>query len=147
MRKSLLILAVSGLGLFAAATAFAADSGTADEAKALLAKAADAIKADKTGAVAKFNDANGGFMNKDLYVFCFDKTGVEIAGPKKGVNFKEVKDSAGKAFTAEMLEKAKDGEVSTVEYMFPKPGATDPSPKESFYEGFGDMICGVGYYK
>jgi signal transduction histidine kinase len=147
MRKLPLILSVLGLALFAAPAVYAADSGTADEAKALLAKAVDAVKADKAGALAKFDDPNGGFKVKDLYVFCFDKTGMDVAGPLKGKNFHDLKDSTGKAFGAEMVAGAKDGVVGTIDYMFPKPGATDPSPKETFYEGIGDIACGVGYYK
>src|SRR5208282_3997056 len=54
---------------------------------------------------------------------------------------------AGKAFGQEMLDKAKDGEVVTVDYMFPRPNTTTPVAKESFVEGIGDIACGVGYYK
>jgi hypothetical protein len=31
--------------------------------------------------------------------------------------------------------------------MFPKPGATEPSPKTSFVTKVGDLGSGVGYYK
>jgi hypothetical protein len=149
MPKSLLTSTVLGLVIFAAVTAFAADeSGTADEAKALLAKAVTAVKADKAGALAKFDDANGGFKEKDLYVFCFDRTtGIASAGPVKGNDVRPLRDPAGNAFGQEMFDKAKDGEVVSVDYMFPKPGTADPVAKKSFVEGIGDTVCGVGYYK
>jgi hypothetical protein len=31
--------------------------------------------------------------------------------------------------------------------MFPKPSATEPSPKTSFVTKVGDLGCGVGYRK
>jgi hypothetical protein len=34
-----------------------------------------------------------------------------------------------------------------VDYNFPKPGTTDPAPKESFVIKVGNQGCGVGYYK
>jgi hypothetical protein len=68
--KALLpVLAVIGALSFTSA-ASAQQSGTADQAKALLAKAAAAVKADEAGALARFDDPNGGFKDRDLYVFC-----------------------------------------------------------------------------
>jgi signal transduction histidine kinase len=126
----------------------AQQSGTATEAKALLGKAVAAVKADQAAALAKFDDPTGGFKDRDLYVFCGDlKTGKSLNGPLKGTDLKTVKDPTGKAFGQEMLDKAKDGEVTTVDYMFPKPGTTTPAAKEAFIEGIGTIYCGVGYYK
>ncbi len=39
------------------------------------------------------------------------------------------------------------GSIVTVDYSFPKPGTTDPVPKQSFLTRVGDQGCGVGYYK
>ena len=44
--------------------------GTADEAKAMLTKAVAAVKADKAKALDMFNKGEGGFIDRDLYVFC-----------------------------------------------------------------------------
>jgi hypothetical protein len=42
----------------------------------------------------------------------------------------------------------KQGQITEVSYMFPKPGADKtPVPKVSFVTGVGDVGCGVGYYK
>jgi signal transduction histidine kinase len=140
-------IALAGVFSFGG-VASAQQSGTAADAQALLQKAAAAVKADKTGALAKFDDPNGGFKDRDLYVFCFDsKSGLNLSGPLKGKDMKAVKDSTGKAFGQEIVEKAKDGSVVTVDYMFPRPNTTDPVAKESFIEGLGDIACGVGYYK
>ena len=42
---------------------------------------------------------------------------------------------------------AKEGTVTTVDYDFPKPGTTQPVPKESYVTRVGNEGCGVGYYK
>ena len=44
--------------------------GTAAEAKAMLVKAVAAVKADKAKALDEFNKGEGGFLDRDLYVFC-----------------------------------------------------------------------------
>lgn len=46
------------------------DYGTAEEAKAMLAKAVKAVQKDKETALKNFNQGNKGFKQKDLYVFC-----------------------------------------------------------------------------
>jgi hypothetical protein len=138
---------VGGLSFGSAATA--QQSATADDAKALLAKAAAAVKANEAGALARFDDPNGGFKDRDLYVFCFDRrSGIVLAGAPaaKGRDVRTLKDPTGKAFGQEMFANVKDGEVIFVDYLFPKPSSTVPVAKESFIEGLGDVACGVGYY-
>lgn len=44
--------------------------GTAAEAKAMLMKAIAAVKADEAKALAMVNRGEGGFRDRDLYVFC-----------------------------------------------------------------------------
>jgi hypothetical protein len=44
--------------------------GTAAEAKAMLERAVIELKTDEVAALAKFNNANGGFRGRDLYVYC-----------------------------------------------------------------------------
>ena len=46
--------------------------GNADEAKAMLAKAVAAMKADTPKALDMFNRGEGGFLDRDLYPFCFN---------------------------------------------------------------------------
>ena len=48
----------------------AAQYGTADEAKAMLESAVAAVKEDKAKALDMFNKGEGGFKDRDLYVFC-----------------------------------------------------------------------------
>ena len=150
-RRNLLISLATLVGaLVFGMAASAQQSGTAEEAKALLARAATAVKADKASALARFDDPRGGFKDRDLYVFCFDrKYGTILAGhPRtKGKDIRTLMDPSGKSFGQEMFANVNDGRVITVDYMFPKPNLDVPVDKESFVEGLGDVACGVGYYK
>jgi hypothetical protein len=71
MTRAFMIAAASAAVLTLSPTAFAQQKGgTADEAKAMLVKAVAAVKADKTKALDMFNKGEGGFLDRDLYVFC-----------------------------------------------------------------------------
>lgn len=126
--------------------------GTAAEAKAMLEKAVVAVKADKAKALAMFNNGEGGFKDRDLYPFCFDSgDGTVAATPAKnliGTDVRNLKDKTGKAFGEELYRAAKEGTLTEVSYMFPRPGSdTTPVEKMSFVTKVGDLGCGVGYYK
>src|SRR6201997_229654 len=73
MMRALMIAAASAAVLALSPTAFAQQTGgTADEAKAMLMKAVAAVKADKAKALNMFNKGEGGFLDRDLYPFCFN---------------------------------------------------------------------------
>ena len=142
------------IGAFAIGTLFvstvASAQGTAAEAKAMLDKAVAAVKADKAKAIASFNDGTDGFKDRDLYPFCFNiSDGMTQAAPPsvRGKDVRTLKDATGKTFGEDLYKAVQDGKVNEVSYMFPKPGATEPSPKISFVTKVGDLGCGVGYYK
>jgi len=149
-RTKRLLIAVGLVGALSVGNvAGAQQSGTAGEAKALLARAATAVKSDKASALAKFDAPDGGFKNRDLYVFCFDRNaGTVLAGQpmSRGKDVRTIMDSTGKLFGEEMFANVKDGDIIIVDYMFPKPNSTVPVAKQSFVEGLGDIACGVGYY-
>ena len=58
------------LVLSTTASVWAADFGTAEEAKAMLERAVAAVKEDKAKALDMFNNGEGGFKDRDLYVWC-----------------------------------------------------------------------------
>jgi hypothetical protein len=132
------------------AFASAQQFGTAAEARAMLDKAVTELKAGEAAALAKFNDKAGGFRDRDLYVFCYNMTdGKFTAHPNPAlmgtdVRALKVKDDP---LGQRIFDSIKEGTVSTVDYNFPKPGTTDPAPKESFVIKVGIQGCGVGYYK
>ena len=127
---------------------FASEFGTANEAKAMLEKAVAAIKADKAKALTEFTKGEGGFKDRDLYPFCGGPDGNFTAHPKLvGKSLKELKDKAGKPLGQEIYATAKEGKISEVAYMWPRPGTENPVPKVSFVTKVGDQVCAVGYYK
>ena len=60
----------------------AADFGTPEEAKAMLERAVTAVKEDKAKALDMFNKGEGGFKDRDLYVWCANASdGIITATP------------------------------------------------------------------
>ena len=148
MLRKLMVGTLAGAAMVVSTSAFA--QGTAAEAKAMLDKAVAAVKADKAKAIASFNNGTDGFKDRDLYPFCFNiSDGITQAAPPsvRGKDVRTLKDASGKAFGEDVYKAAQDGKITEVSYMFPKPGATEPSPKVSFVTKVGDLGCGVGYYK
>jgi hypothetical protein len=81
MFRKLMIGAVSALTLSAAS--FAQQGGTPQEARAMLDKAITALKADQAVALATFLKGEGGFLDRDLYPFCFrNADGKLLVSPK-----------------------------------------------------------------
>jgi hypothetical protein len=158
MIRALMIAAASAAVLVLSPIAFAQQTGgTADEAKAMLMKAVAAVKADKAKALDMFNKGEGGFLDRDLYVFCenvSDGKAVATGNPNRkqilGVDVRTLKDSTGKPYGAELYAayQKPEGEITEVSYVLPRPGANKtPVPKASLATRVGDLGCGVGYYK
>jgi signal transduction histidine kinase len=126
-----------------------AQQGTADQARAMLDKAVAAVKADKTKALDMFNKGEGGFKDRDLYVFCANASdGVLTAHPTlKGKQLNDIKDEKAFEFGKQIVQTATEGKVSEVTYVWPRPGSDKSVDKVSFVTKAGDQICAVGYYK
>ena len=88
--SKLAILAAAGAILAPSPIALAEPSGgIAEEAEAMLMRAAAAVKADKAKALDLFNKREGGFLDRDLYVFCVkfaDGKEVAIGNPNTRKN-------------------------------------------------------------
>ena len=158
MLRTSIIAAVSAAVLMVSPAAFAQQTGgTAEEAKAMLVKAVAAVKEDKSKALDMFNKGEGGFLDRDLYVFCInvsDGITVAMGNPNEkqliGQDGRARKDSTGKAYGLELYAAGQkpEGQITEVNYMREKPGPNKtPVPKVSFVERAGDIFCGVGYYK
>jgi hypothetical protein len=142
-------LLCSGFGL--SDVAVAQQTGTAAEAKAMLQKAITELKVNPATALGKFNQADGGFRDRDLYVFCFEmgsgKFTAHVNPALLGKDARALKEKDGSPLGQKLYDAAKEGTVTTIDYNFPKPGGTDPLPKEAYVTRVGDQGCGVGYYK
>ena len=151
MLRNVQFAIVASLAMTLFRPGFAEAQGTAAEAKAMLEKAVAAVKADKAKAIEMFNKGEGGFKDRDLYPFCFQVSdGKTLAAPERvrGQDVRTLKDATGKAYGEDIFKAAtQEGKINEVSYQFPKPGASNPSPKTSFITKVGELGCGVGYYQ
>lgn len=123
--------------------------GTEAEAKAMLEKAVAAVKQDKETALEMFNKGEGGFKDRDLYVWCANASdGVLTAHPYlKGEHLQDIKGKKGYPLGKEVMENATDGQIKEVTYWWPRPGTEKPLEKTTFYTQVAQQNCGVGFYK
>ena len=158
MLHKFMIGAVSAAALTLSGAAFAQGQfGTPQEARAMLDKTIAAEKADKTKTLDLINKGEGGFLDRDIYPFCFNLSDGKIVAVASnnakqflGTDIRALKDATGKVYGPELYAAGQkpEGQVTEVSYMFPRPGAdTTPVPKVSMVARAGDLGCGVGYYK
>jgi cytochrome c len=148
MTIAIAILALAGAGF----TAVAAGNGTADEAKAMVDRAAKMLTADgKDKAFQVFDDQAGPFVDRDLYVFVIDQSGTTVAHAVNkaliGKSLLNLKDADGKAFIQEILDVANKNGEGWVDYKWPNPTTKKVEGKSSYVKKVGDLIIGVGIYK
>ncbi|MEI6557358.1 MAG: cache domain-containing protein [Rhodospirillaceae bacterium] len=138
---------------FTSLAAGAGEFGTKEEAKALVERAAafwDANGRDK--AVAAFNDRQGQFVDRDLYVVVATLAdGVRIAhgGNAKmiGKSLNEFKDIEGKPYGIEIVDVAKTKGSGWVDYKFSNPVTKKIMDKTSYVLKVGDVVIFAGAYK
>jgi hypothetical protein len=152
------IAAVLAAVIALSSAAFAQQThGTADEAKAMLIKAIAAVKADKAKALDMFNNGEGGFRDRDLYVFCAslsDGALVAIGNPnlKQALawTYAPVRIRRHGVWRGNLRGDEKpEGQISEVSYVGPTPGADDTlvAKVSLVARADDDLGCGVGYYK
>jgi tetratricopeptide (TPR) repeat protein len=136
--------------------ALASQFGTAAEAKTMLLKVIAALKSERDKTLDMINKGEGGFLDRDLYPFCFNaRDGKAIAGASPnskqalGRDVRTLRDAAGKLYGEEFYAAAQrpEGQITEVSYMFPTPSDSTPVAKVSFVTRAAGMGCGVGYYK
>ena len=129
---------------------FASEFGTPEQARTMLERAVAALEADKPAALEAFNREDGGYRDRDLYVFCADPDGMMTAHANpRGVgrwNLKRFKDITGKPVGEEMFNVATEGKFSTITYLSNRKDDPLPQEKTSFVTKVDDQLCGVGYY-
>ncbi len=125
--------------------------GAADDALWMLRRVVAAMQADEPHALRMVSRGEGGFRTLDLYVFCIGAANGRVSAHPEpmlvGQDARQLRDPDGKAFAAEMLDVAKEGSVSEVHYLYPRPGSPVAVPKTSFVTRIKDQVCGVGYYE
>ncbi len=132
---------------------FAADKGTADEAKAMVAKAQQEIKAKGLEAASKAFTEDAKWKDKDLYVFVIKFDGLTLGhgGSKSqvGKNVAALKDANGKEFVKEFIETAKGKGSGWVDYYWLNGVSKKVEPKSAYVEVVPgqEAFVSVGIYK
>lgn len=143
---------IAVLGFVFASAAMAADGGTADEATSLVKKAIQYIKDNgKDKAFAEFNNPNGKFRDRDLYILVFDMNGTNLAHGSiarlVGKPVGDVKDADGKVIFKAYVDTVNSKGKGWVDYRWPNPTSGKIEQKSTYVEKFDDMIVGSGIYK
>ena len=125
---------------------------TAQEAKALLQKAVDALKRDGPAAFAQFDSLNGGFVQDDLYVFVVDLNTMVMqahgAMPRLiNRNVKDLKDPDGKLIIQEMERVTRATGHGALSYKWLNQVTGKKENKTSYLQRTGDYLIAVGYYQ
>ena len=155
MKNLLKYLVVGWAALLLNPSAGAAEKGTADEAVAMVRKAAEFLKKNgKEKAFAEFNNPKGQFIQKDLYIFTFlaNGDGIEQANGANvklvGKNVLEMKDADGKYLIKDILAlgMGKEGK-GWIDYKWPNPSTGTIDGKRTYVERVDDVVIGCGIYK
>jgi signal transduction histidine kinase len=150
MKKTIFVF----ISLFFVASAFAATSGTADEAKAMVLKAVAFLKANgPEKAFAEFDNTKGQFVDRDLYIWVADlkdnaKCLAHGANPKLiGQSLIDFKDTDGKLFIKEIVNLANTKGSGWVDYKWTNPVTKNIDPKSVYFEKLNNLVVVCGFYK
>jgi signal transduction histidine kinase len=131
--------------------ALAQEHGTADEAVALVKKAVAFYQSQgRDKAFAAFADANGGFQNRDLYVFVQESSGNTLVHKNAGLVGKDVKvfkDADGKMFGVEIMETCMKKGSGWIDYRWGNSTTKKIEAKSTYVEQNSDLCFGAGIYK
>jgi cytochrome c len=148
-------VALSATGAPAVAQQSLPDSPQAKKIVALIEKAAALVeKQGQAAAFTEFRKQGSEWFNGETYLFAYDLKGNVLLNPafpkREGTNIAGGKDANGKMFQDEILKTAESKGSGWVDYMFPKPGQTQPSQKWTYVkrinlDGVPGLI-GAGFY-
>ena len=127
-------------------------AATPEQAKAFSERASAYIKAvGETKAFADFTRPDGGFVDGELYVFCYDRKGINMAhgGNKSfvGRNLLHIKDPDGAEPNLLIVKMGFEHGRGWVNFKWPNPLTKTIENKSAYIIRTNDVACGVGYYK
>lgn len=152
MKKLFRLMALVLLALGLQGSVMAQERGTADQAMAMVRKAADYLKANgREKAFAEFNNPKGQFRDRDLYIMVYDMKGFNLAhgaNPKLiGKDLIQLRDANGTLIIKEFVEVAKAKGSGWINYQWPNPVTSAVEAKSTYVEKYDDLIIGCGIYK
>ncbi|QGZ58967.1 cache domain-containing protein [Paraburkholderia acidiphila] len=129
-------------------------SDTAKQTEALVDKAAALIDEKGKAAFAGFRVKGSEWFHEDTYLFVYDLNANVLLNPafpsREGTNVHGQKDTNGKLFHDAMIQTAQTTGSGWVDYMFLRPGQTQPSHKWTYVkavriDGVPGLV-GSGFY-
>lgn len=127
-------------------------AATPEEARAFSERAAAYIKeVGEERAFADFTRPDGGFVQGELYVFCYDRDGINKAHGGNplfvGKNLLHIKDPDGKEANFEIVKTGFEQERGWVDFKWPNPVTKKIQRKSAYVIRTNNVVCGVGYYR
>ena len=120
-------------------------SEKAKQIEVLVNKAAALIESKGKAAFAEFKKEGSEWWFGETYLFVYDLKSNVLLNPafpaREGTNTTGQKDANGKLFHHDFIQMAESKGSGWVNYMFPKPGQTQPSQKWAYVRGFN--LAGV----
>ncbi|MFZ6773997.1 cache domain-containing protein [Undibacterium sp. SXout7W] len=152
MRQLFKLFSLALFSFFLGQSAIAAERGTAQEAEAMVKKAAAYIKANgQEKAIAEFNNPKGAFIDRDLYIWVAEANGKAIAhGANQrlvGKDLRTLRDVDNKAFIEDIINVANSKGKGWVDYKWPNPTTKAIEHKSTYFEKSGELIIACGIYK
>ena len=135
-----------------AACPVAAAAATPEQAKAFSERAsAHILQVGEEKAFADFTRRDGGFHDGELYVFCYDRKGVNMAHGGNasfvGRNLLHIKDPDGAEPNNRIVKMGFEHGRGWVDFKWPNPVTKKIQDKSAYVIRTNDVVCGVGYYK
>jgi signal transduction histidine kinase len=146
------------VGMLGSAVAIAGSSPPsspkAQACETLVNEAAALIDAKGRAAFTEFRTKGSEWFHGDTYLFAYDLKGNVLLNPafpaREGTNVSGQKDANGKLLHDAMIQTAESKGSGWVDYVFPKPGETQPSQKWAFVKAVNiDGVPGLvasGFY-
>ncbi|HZX33437.1 MAG TPA: cache domain-containing protein [Rhodocyclaceae bacterium] len=146
-RKTLALIACSVLSV----PAFAADFASAQEAEAMVGKAAKAVAANKEATFKEITAKDKKWVMKDLYPVVYGMDGKCLAHGQNekqvGKDLIDLADPDGKEFIKERVQLASSKGKFWQDYKFTDPVTKKVLPKSAYCEKSGDVVICAGIYK
>lgn len=153
-RRSFIAATIAAITFSYSIPAFAGEFGTADEAMAMVAKAAAFYKANgKDKLLAEINaGTKGQFVDRDLYVVPYSIEGIRLAHPYNpkliGSSVLDAVDFDGKEYGKEEVSLIKTKGSGWVDYKYTDPTTKKLAAKSFYVQKVDDQIfLGAGIYK
>jgi cytochrome c len=153
--KRLLISAFALAAIVTVAATVNAATHTRNDAKAMVMKAVEYLKANgQEKTLAAINDPKGPFVDGDLYVYAMDAKDPQLTMLAHGVVHAlvgkpqvDVTDADGKAFNKNMIHSLDAQGEGWIEYRWPNPVTNLIAKKASFVKKVDGLIIGCGIYE